>query len=212
MFLGSANFYRRFIGNFSKITKHMSNMLMVGKNVKFLGHFPATPEMESAFHRLQEAFTTTPVLVHFDLDKPIWLETDSSGFAIAGILSQPVDRAVPKVSEKVLTPGKKVAQDWHPVAFWSHTMAPAERNYTVGDQEMLAIVMSCRHWRHYLEGSRHPVVVLTDHHNLQRFMSTKPLTPRQAQWWETLFSYLLDIQYQTGKTNPADVPSRRPNY
>ncbi len=56
-------------------------------------------------------------------------------------------------------------------------MAPAERNYMVGDQEMLAIVMSCRHWRHYLVVDWYSVVVLTDHYNLQRFMSTKPLTP-----------------------------------
>jgi hypothetical protein len=65
-------------------------------------------------------------------------------------------------------------------------MAPAEQNYTVGDQEMLVIVMSCRHWWHYLGGARHPKEVLTDHQNLQRFMTTKALTGRQARWWETL--------------------------
>jgi hypothetical protein len=41
---------------------------------------------------------------------------------------------------------------------------------------MLAIVMSCYHLRYYLEGVRHPVEVLTDHHNLQPFMTTKSLT------------------------------------
>jgi hypothetical protein len=91
-------------------------------------------------------------------------------------------------------------------------MAPAERNYMVGDQQMLAIIISCRHWRHYLKGTCHHAMVLTDHHNLQKFMSTKTLTPRQAQWWETLFSYSLDKQYRTRKTNPAEAPSRRPDY
>jgi hypothetical protein len=99
--------------------------------------------MERALRRLQQAFTTALVLVHFDPDKLIRLETDSSSFAIVGILSHSVDQARPKVPETAPTPGKNVAQDWHPVAFWSRTMAPAERNYTDGDQEMLAIVISC---------------------------------------------------------------------
>jgi hypothetical protein len=81
------------------------------------------------------------VLVHFDLDKSFWLETDSSSFAIAGILSQLVDQARSKAPKKALTLGKKVKQDWHPVAFWLRTMAPTERNYIAGDQEMLAIVV-----------------------------------------------------------------------
>jgi hypothetical protein len=91
-------------------------------------------------------------------------------------------------------------------------MAPAERNYTVGNQEMLVIVMSCCQWRHYLEGARHPVEVFTDHYNLQRFMTTKELTGRQARWWETLSGYNLNIVYRAGSKNPADAPSRRPNY
>ncbi len=61
-------------------------------------------------------------------------------------------------------------RDWHLIAFWSRTVADAERNYSVCDQEMLAIVEACRHWRHYMEGSKYPVRVLTDHHNLSGFM------------------------------------------
>jgi hypothetical protein len=91
-------------------------------------------------------------------------------------------------------------------------MSPVEQNYAVGNQEMLTIVMSCRHWRHYLEGARHPVEVLKDHHNLQRFMTTKSLTGRQASWWETLSGYNLNIVYRVGKKNPADAPSRQPDY
>jgi hypothetical protein len=91
-------------------------------------------------------------------------------------------------------------------------MSLAKRNYTVGDQEMLAIVMSYRHWRHYLEGARHPVEVLTDHHNLQRFMTTKSLTGWQVDWWETLSGYNLIIVYRAGKSNPADAPSCCPDY
>ncbi len=67
-------------------------------------------------------------------------------------------------------------------------MSPAECNYLAGDQEMLANIMSCRHWRHYLKSAWHTVEVLTDHHNLQRFMTTKLLTGRQARWLETYYA------------------------
>ncbi len=84
------------------------------------------------------------------------------GFAIAGIILQPPAAPTAKGEEG----GRVKNRDWHPIAFWSRTMSDAERNYSVGDQEMLAIVESCRHLRHYLEGSKYPVRVLTNHHNL----------------------------------------------
>jgi hypothetical protein len=213
VFLGFANFYRRFIRNFLKIAKPMSDMPKGCKNGKFTAVFRLTSEMLSAFKQLQEAFTKVPVLIHFDSSKPIRLETDSSGFAISGIISQQSEANRKLSDESSETGGGKTPLfDWHPVAFWSRSMTAAERNYTVGDQEMLAIVMLCWHWRHYLEGARYPVTVLTDHHNLQRFMTTKALTGRQARWWETLSGYDPDIVYRAGKINPADAPSRRPDY
>ena len=69
-----------------------------------------------------------------------------------------------------------------------------------------------KHWRHYLEGSRHPVKVLTDHKNLEVFMSTKILNRRQARWAEVLAEYDFVFEHIPGKTNPADGPSRRPDY
>jgi hypothetical protein len=86
-------------------------------------------------------------------------------------------------------------------------MSTAERNYTVGDQEMLAIVISFCHWRHYLEGARHPVEVLTDYHYLQKFMTNKSLTGWQVHRWETLSCYNLNIVYRAGKKSPVDAPS-----
>jgi hypothetical protein len=91
-------------------------------------------------------------------------------------------------------------------------MSLAERNYTVGDQEMLTIVMSYCHWRHYLNSAWHPVEVLKDHHNLKWFMTTKSLMGRQARWWETLSGYNLNMVYRVGKENLADTPSCRPDY
>ena len=95
---------------------------------------------------------------------------DASGFAITGILSQPGDP----------TPGRRSDAHWHPVAFWSRKMIPAECNYDTHNKELLAIVKTFKHWRHYLEGSRHPIEILADHANLRYFMTTKELSGRQA--------------------------------
>jgi hypothetical protein len=91
-------------------------------------------------------------------------------------------------------------------------MSRVEQNYTLGNQEMLAIVMSCRHWRHYFESAMPPVDVLTDHYNLRRFITTKSLTSRRACWWEMLSNYNFNIVYRAGKKNLADAPSCPPDY
>ncbi len=70
-------------------------------------------------------FTKAPILAHFDYERPIHLETDASGFAIAGIISQPPTSSTAAGEEG----GKVKDRDWHLIAFWSCTMSDAERNY-----------------------------------------------------------------------------------
>lgn len=76
----------------------------------------------------------------------------------------------------------------------------------------MAIVKSFEHWRHYVEGSQFPIEVLSDHCNLQSFMKQVKLSGRQARWVLTLMLYDFIIKHRPGKTNPADGPSRRPDY
>ncbi len=78
---------------------------------------------------------TAPILRHFDPTKKIRIETDASIFALVAILSQLFEDGL-----------------WHPIVFWSRKMIPAECNYETHDQELLAIVMAFKHWRHYVEG------------------------------------------------------------
>ena len=84
--------------------------------------------------------------------------------------------------------------------------------YDVPDREMLAVVESMHHWHHYLEGSRHPIQVFSDHKNFEPFMTTKVLNRRQARWGELLAGYDFVLVHLPGVKNPADGPSRRPDY
>ena len=77
---------------------------------------------------------------------------------------------------------------------------------------MLAIVMSLQHWCHYTKGTTYLVRVLTDHNNLADFLTKKTLSGCDTRWWEILSAYHLKILHRPGRLNPADVPSRWPNY
>jgi len=110
------------------------------------------------------AVTTAPVLVSPQDSEPFCIETDSSDFASGAILSQRLPRE----------------EKWHPVAFYSKSLSPVERNYEIHDKEMLAIIRVLEEWRHFLEGARHPVEIWTDHKNLEYFMTAKKLNCCQA--------------------------------
>jgi RNase H-like domain found in reverse transcriptase len=95
----------------------------------------------------------------------------------------------------------------HPVAFASRKLSGAERNYSVHERELLAIVYALKEWRPYLHGSR--LVIKTDHHPL-RYMDTQTnLSKRQMRLMETLQEYDYEIVYVQGKFNfVADALSR----
>jgi hypothetical protein len=195
VFLGFCNFYRRFIYGFAGIARPLHQLLQGMKDGKKPGLIAdqwRKPQQE-AFERLIDAFITAPVLRHYDPARKVRLETDASGTAYAGILSLEWE------------------DGWHPIAYFSRKFSGPELNYPVYDKELMAIVMSFRQWRHYLEGAPE-IEVWSDHQNLKRFMSQTVLNGRQARWLVQLAPYDFTIHYRKGSLNPADGPSRRPDY
>ncbi|MBW0495044.1 hypothetical protein O181_034759 [Austropuccinia psidii MF-1] len=81
-FLGFANFYCHFIKNYSKKISSLTSVL------KKYSCFPLNEEALSQLHQLKEAFTTAPVLSHFNPSLPTIVETDASNYALGAILSQ----------------------------------------------------------------------------------------------------------------------------
>ncbi|CAJ0938679.1 unnamed protein product [Ranitomeya imitator] len=109
----------------------------------------------------------------------------------------------------VLTQRSSDCSVMKPCAFFSRKFSPAERNYDVGNRELLAMKWAFEEWRHWLEGAKHRVVVLTDHKNLTYLESAKRLNPRQARW--SLFFSRFDfvVSYLPGSKNvKADALSR----
>ncbi|SLM36340.1 gag polymerase env [Lasallia pustulata] len=189
VFLGFANFFRRFIKNYSQIAALLLNLLKTGKNKKEIGvkvrqtnvippPFPLSETALEAFKALKEAFTSAPLLRYFDENKPMKVETDASAFAIGGILTQQFE-----IDSHL---------HWLPVPYYSKKLLDTETRYGTG--------------------ARYPIVILTDHANLVWFMTTPNLTRKQLKWAEKLAEYNFNVTYREGKKNPADGLSRRPDY
>lgn len=134
------------------------------------------------------------------------LETDASDFVTAAVLSQ-------RGRDGIL----------RPVAFLSKKMTPAECNYDIYDKELMAIVKAFEEWRPELSAAEHveefenlpgdqdkPILVLSDHKNLEYFMSTKQLNRRQARWAEFLSGFNFKITYRPGAqgTKPDSLTRR----
>jgi hypothetical protein len=186
-FLGFANFYRRFIKGFSTVAKPLVNLTKKDTPFKW------TDRCNDAFESLKLAFVSAPVLGHFDPDLEIFVEADASDFVSAGVISQKGKDGVRR-----------------PIAYMSKKHNPAECNYEIYDKELMAIVRCFEEWRAELQGSAHPITVITDHRNLEYFMTTKALTRRQVRWSEFLSQFDFKISWKPGKLNAnADALTRR---
>ena len=100
----------------------------------------------------------------------------------------------------------------HPVAYISHKLEAAQRNYTIGELEMLAVVHALRCWRCFLEGAE--FTIWTDHSNLTSFLTTPTINGRQSRWASFVQQFLpgMTTRYKRGADNMADALSRRPDH
>ena len=149
-FLGFSNFYRRFIRGFSRVAAPLSALTSTNTP------FSWSPAAEEAFLSLKGLFTMAPVLIFPDPGRQFIVEVDASDTGIGAVLSQ-------RAAED---------QQVHPVAFLSRRFTPVERNYDVGNRELLAVHAALEEWRHWLE-----VLIWTDHKNLTYIREAKSWFP-----------------------------------
>jgi hypothetical protein len=101
----------------------------------------------------------------------------------------------------------------HPIAYYLKTLSAAERNYDVYDLELLAIVNALDHWRPYLAGSPHKIIIYSDHQNLLYWKELHKISRRVTREVLMLSEYNFEIHHIKGTSNgQADALSRRPDY
>ncbi|MBW0495628.1 hypothetical protein O181_035343 [Austropuccinia psidii MF-1] len=174
-FLGFANFYRLFIKNYSQ--KIIALTPLIKKDYPFIFNEEALSQLQ--IHK--EAFTTSPILSHFNPSLPTIAENDASDYSLGSLLSQVNDS------------GK------HPIAFDSCKLLPAELNYEIHDKKLLAIVLALKPCRDFLLSLSNSFEVLKDHSSLQYFMSSKVLTCFRACGAEILSEFHFTITYLPGR-------------
>ncbi|GJX69424.1 reverse transcriptase domain-containing protein [Tanacetum coccineum] len=125
-FLGHAGFYRRFIKDFSKISRPMTHLLE--KNTPF--NF--SEDCILAFQTLKKKLTEAPILIAPNWDQPFEIMCDASDYAIGAVL------------------GQRIEKHFRPIHYASKTMTEAETNYTTTEKEMLAVVYAFEKFRSYL--------------------------------------------------------------
>ena len=117
-FLGHVGFYRRFIKDFSKIAHPLCKLLE--KDCKF--YFDES--CLKAFGELKEKFVSTPIIISQDWNSPFEVMCDASGVALGVVFSQRKDKIL------------------HPIYYARKSPNEAQKNYTVTEQELLAVVFA----------------------------------------------------------------------
>lgn len=182
-FLGLLGYYRKFIRDFAKLTKPLTECLKKGRRIDLNDRYLRT------FKSCKDILTNDPILQHPDFKKPFVLTTDASNFAIGGVLSQG-----PIGSDK-------------PICYASRTLTDTEINYSTIEKELLAIVWATKYFRPYLFGRKFTIV--TDHKPLIWMMNLKDPNSRLIRWRLKLEEYDYKLHYKKGIQNSnADALSR----
>nr|GEY94256.1 reverse transcriptase [Tanacetum cinerariifolium] len=185
-FLGHAGFYRRFIQDFSKISRPMTHLLE--KNTLFI----FSEDCIIAFQTLKKKLTKAPILISPNWDLPFELMCDASDFAIGAVLGQHHEK------------------HFKPIHYASKTMNDAEPNYTTTEKEMLAVVYAFEKFRSYLIMNKS--IVHTDHFALKYLFSKKDAKARLLRWVLLLQDFDFKVLDTKGAENlAADHLSRLEN-
>ena len=210
IFLGLANYLRKFVSGFAAIAAPLTKLLKGHTNkkkVKFKSKHSKNSdtvsapwewgkEQQDAFDNLKRSLTTPPCLIYPNFDQPFRLHCDASGLGLGCALYQEDES------------GKL-----HPVAYGSRTLSPSEQNYSTHKLEFLALKWAITtKFTYYLYGSKHSFQVFTDHNPLVYLTTTAKLDALSHRWLADLASYNFEIFYKPGSHNQdADSLSRKPD-
>lgn len=180
-FLGTIGYYRRFIKDFAKLVKPLTQLLRKDTEFNF------SKEKIACFEKCKQVLTMDPILQYPDFTKEFVLTTDASDYAIGAVLSQ-----------------GPVGKD-RPIAFASRTLNKTEENYSTTEKEFLAMYWAVNHFRPYLYGRKFKLI--TDHQPLTYSLSNT--NKRILRGKLALEEYDYDLMYKPGKSNTvADALSR----
>ena len=194
-FLGFVGYYRRFIKNFSKITKPIREVITglenQSKRAAKKTYIEWSDAADTAFEQLKAMCVSTPILAYPNYQLPFTLHRDSSTDGLGAVLYQKQD-------------GKMRV-----IAYASRSVSKAEANYPAHKLEFLALKWAvCEKFHEYLYGSK-PFEVFTDNNPLPYVLTSAKLDACGQRWVAKLANYNFSIKYRCGVSNTeADALSR----
>ena len=194
-FLGFVGYYRRFIKNFSRITKLIREVITGLENQSKRSakktYIEWSDAADVAFEHLKAMCVSTPILAYPDYQLPFTLHTDSSTDGLGAVLYQKQD-------------GKLRV-----IAYASRSVSKAESNYPAHKLEFLALKWAvCEKFHEYLYGSK-SFEVFTDNNPLTYVLTSAKLDACGQRWVAKLANYNFSIKYRCGVSNSeADALSR----
>ena len=178
-FLGLANYFRKFIKNYSHIASPLLNL------TKKVSAPLWTNECQDSFDKIRTILSSEDGVLRLpDLDKVFIIECDASDLGVGGVLLQDQPD------------GSRL-----PITYFSKSLSSAQKNYSVSERELLAIVLTIEHNKHYFFAKE--FLILSDHQPIKWLMSCKNPASRLARWIIRLEEYSFKIEYKTGKSNGA---------
>jgi hypothetical protein len=182
-YLGSINYYRKFIAKFAEKAAPLTNLLR--KDVPFNW----TSECQKALELIKQALSTAPILRHVDFEKNFLLRTDASTTGIAGVLFQEFE-------------GKR-----HPIAYFSKALSRTQQKWTISELELYALVSSIRHFKLYL--AHKEFIAEVDHKALICMATKRFQVPKLERYAIALQAYDFKLRHVSGSLlNLTDLLSR----
>ena len=155
-FLGHVGFYRRFVKNFSKTARPLTNLLQNDVNFNF------DEKCLTSFNLLKQALLEGPIIKPPNCKKPFELFCEASHEAIGAILCQ------------------YDGDDLNIIQHASRTLNGAQKNYPMAEKEFFIVVFSCDKFRSYITDSK--VRVHTDRVGLKEILERTDVKPRKIRW------------------------------
>ena len=174
-FMGLVNFYREFCPGLAETAEPLYKLTHKATD------FNWTTEHQTAFDKVKQLVTKPPLLRIPDQQRQFIISSDASGIALGAVLSQVYN-------------GNE-----HPVSFASRVLSDAEKNYSVIEKELLAIVFAVKKFRCYIYGTR--FIVQCDHNPLKYMATMKDPTKRISRWLMYLQDFNFEIRYRPGARN-----------
>jgi hypothetical protein len=171
-FLGHARFYRRFIKDFSKITRPLCRLLAKETLFEF------DEECVKAFGALKEILTSTPVIRPPSWGEPFEIMCDASDYAVGAVLGQRIEKLP------------------HVIYYACRTLNDAQLNYSTIEKELLAVIFALDKFRSYLLGSK--IIIFSDHTALKYLFSKKDAKSRLIRWILLLQEFDIEIRDKKG--------------